>query len=320
MVRAAIVLRLLPLKFGWRYIDRSYFREIARYSSVTFMVMIAYKLRFKTDEVIISTFLSLSAVTFFSNADRLLDYTGEVVSSLSQVFLPLSGHSNAHGDMNQLRKLFVAGNRACALIVFPISATLIILGKSIITAWVGPRYVTASYPVMICLLIPYTLVMAQDVSGRILYGMARHKSLALVTGMEAIANLVLSIVLIRPFGIMGDALGTAIPLSCTALFFIPRHLCRVLNIRLLSYLREAFVLPLMLCAPTVGILLLMRWWFFARNYAQVGMQILISLIPYGLGLAWALWTKRIWNVPQLPSGRGFDEVGTALIGDYQEKL
>jgi O-antigen/teichoic acid export membrane protein len=318
-VRAVIVLRLLPLKFGWRYIDRSYFREIARYSSVTFMVMIAYKLRFKTDEVIISTFLSLSAVTFFSNADRLLDYTAEVVSSLSQVFVPLSGQSDAKGDMNQLRKLFVAGNRACALIVFPISATLIILGKSVITAWVGARYVTASYPVMICLLIPYTFSLAQDVSGRILYGMARHKSLALVTGMEAIANLILSIVLIRPFGIIGDALGTAIPLSCTALFFVPRHLCRVLNIRLLSYLREAFILPLILCAPTVGILLLMRWWFFARNYLQLGMQILISLIPYGLGLAWAFWTKRIWNVPQLPSGRGFDEVGVALIQDYQEK-
>jgi O-antigen/teichoic acid export membrane protein len=319
VVRAAIVLHLLPLKFGWRYIDRSCLREIAQYSSVTFMVMIAYKLRFKTDEVIISTFVSVAAVTFFSNADRLLDYTAEVVSSLSQIFVPLSGQFNAQGDMNQMRKLFVAGNRACALIVFPISATLIILGKSVITAWVGARYVTASYPVMICLLIPYTFSLAQDVSGRILFGMARHKSLAWVTGMEAIANLTLSIFLVRRFGIVGDALGTAIPLSCTALFFVPRHLCRVLNIRLLAYLREAFTFPVVLVAPTVGILLLMRRWFFARNYLELGMQILISLIPYGLGLAWAFWTKRLWSVPQLATANGMDEVGTALIQDYQER-
>jgi len=35
--------------------------------------------------------------------------------------------------------------------------------------------------------------------------------------MESIANLLLSIMLIRPFGIVGDAGGTAIPLFCTSL-------------------------------------------------------------------------------------------------------
>jgi hypothetical protein len=46
---------------------------------------------------------------------------------------------------------------------------------------------------------------------------------------------------------------------------------------------------------------------------------LISLIPYGLGLAWAFWTKRIWSVPQLAIANGTDEVSAALIQDYQER-
>src|SRR5438552_16195614 len=117
--------------------------KIAIYSSIILIFMITYKMHFKTDEVIISTFLSVAAVAFFSNADRLVDYTAEVVSSLAQIFIPMSGQSDATGDMDRLRKIFVAGNRACALIVFPITATLIILGKSIITACVGARYVTA---------------------------------------------------------------------------------------------------------------------------------------------------------------------------------
>ena len=183
LVRAVIALRLLPIRFGWKYLDRRSLREIASYSSVSFILMITYKLRFKTDEVIISTFLSVAAVAFFSNADRLVDYTAEVVSSLAQIFIPMSGQSDATGDMDRLRKIFVAGNRACALIVFPITATLIILGKSIITAWVGARYVTACYPVMLVLLLPSTFALAQAASPRILYGMARHKSLAWVTGM-----------------------------------------------------------------------------------------------------------------------------------------
>lgn len=318
-VRAAIVLRLVPLNFGWRYVDRSSFREIAHYSGISFMLMIAYKLRFKTDEVVISTFLSVTAVTFFSNGDRLLDYAGEVVSSLAQIFVPLSGQSEAKGDTAQLRKLFIAGNRACALIVFPISATLIILGKSVITAWVGSRYVTASYPVMLILLIPLTFALAQDASPRILYGMAKHKSLAWVATMEAVANLILSIVLIRPLGIIGDAIGTAIPLTCTALFFMPRHLCRVLNVRMRTFLYQSYTLPLLLCSPTVVALLLMRRWFFAHTYLQLLLQMIIGLAPYAAGLAWAISTKRVWQVEGLDL-KELDAVGMALIETYEEKL
>ncbi|MBV9572722.1 MAG: oligosaccharide flippase family protein [Acidobacteriales bacterium] len=319
IVRAAIVLHVLPLKFGWKYIDRGSFREIAHYSTVSFIITLAYKLRFKTDEVVISTLLSVTAVTFFSNGDRLVDYTTEVVSSLAQIFVPMSGQSSAKGDITQLRKIFVAGNRACALVVLPITATLIILGKSVITAWVGPRYVTACYPVMLTLLIPSTFSLCQAASGRILYGMARHKSLAWVTSMEGIANLILSIILIRPYGIIGDALGTAIPLTCTTLFFLPRHLCRVLNVRIRTFVREAYTLPVLLCIPTVLALLLMRRWFFARNYLEVALQMLIGLTPYALGLAWAIWTKRVWKVPTSLEREKLDAVGVALIQSYPEK-
>jgi O-antigen/teichoic acid export membrane protein len=303
VVRGVLALRVLPLRFGWNYVDRSAFGEIARYSGISFILMIAYKLRFKTDEIVIARMLTVGAVTFFSIGDRLVDYTGEVVSSLAQIFVPMSGQSDAKGDLVHLRKILIVGNRACAIIVFPITATLIILGKSVITAWVGEGYVRASYPVMITLLIPSTFAFAQAASPRILYGMAQHRSLAWVTGMEAIANVIISVALIRPLGIFGDALGTAIPLTCTALFFMPRHLCRKLNVRIRLFLRQAYALPLALCSPTVATLFLMRRWFFARTYWQVGFQILLSLIPYGLGLAWAVSKGRIWEVDRVNAGK-----------------
>ncbi len=318
LVRAAIVGRILPVRFGWRYVDRSAFREIANYSAVSFILMIAYKLRFKTDEIVIGTFLSVTAITYFSIGDRLLDYASEVVSSLAQIFVPMSGQSDAKGDMDRLRKILIAGNRACALIIFPMTAVLVILGKSVIEAWVGARYVSASYPVLVVLVIPITFSLAQAASPRILYGMARHQGLAWVTLMESIANLILSIILIGPFGIVGDAAGTAIPLLCTTLYFMPRHLCRLLGVRIRTFLREAYTLPLLLVVPLVAALLLMRHWFHAHTYLQVGLQVLISMLPYGLGVAWAVWSKRVFQVGEL-SGLAMDEVATALIETYQEE-
>jgi O-antigen/teichoic acid export membrane protein len=278
--------------------------------------MIGYKLRYKTDEIVIGTFLSVTAITYFSIGDRLLDYAGELVGSLAQLFVPMAGQSHAKGDTNQLRTIWIAGNRACALIIFPITAVLVILGKSVITAWVGAKYVAASYPVLVVLAIPMMFMLAQGASARILYGMAKHRTLAWVTLMESVTNLILSIVLIRPFGIVGDAFGTAIPLMCTSLVFMPRHMCRLLGVRIGTYLREAYTLPLLLTLPLAGTLLLMRNWYFAHNYFQVALQILIGFLPYGLGLLWATWTKRAWRVGKL-SVAPPDEVAVAFVDTLQ---
>jgi O-antigen/teichoic acid export membrane protein len=148
--------------------------------------------------------------------------------------------------------------------------------------------------------------------------MAKHQALAWVTLMESIANLILSIALIRPMGIVGDALGTAIPLLCTSLFFMPRHLCRLLGVRVMTFVREAYSLPLLMVSPLVLMLLLMRRWFFARTYLEVGMQISIAFVPYALGLLWALWTKRVWQVGELTQSE-MDEVAVSLIETYQEE-
>ncbi len=319
LVRAILALRLLPVGLRWRDVDRESLREIANYSAISFILMIAYKLRFKTDEIVIGAFLSVTAITYFSIGDRLLDYASEVVSSLAQIFVPMSGQSHAKGNMEQLRKILVAGNRACAFIILPITAVLIILGKSVITAWVGARYVAASYPVLLVLVVPMTFSLSQAASVRILYGMAKHNAMAWVTLMESMANLVLSIVLIRPFGIVGDAAGTAIPLLCTALYFMPRHLCRLLEVPVLAFVREAYTLPVLLVIPQAATLLLLQRWFVPRTYLEVGLQVLISLVPYGAGVLWAVWSKRVWQVRTELTPKELDEVSVAMMETYQEE-
>ena len=137
LVNATVVLRILPLRFGLKHLDRESLRRIASYSGTTFIIIVANRLRFKTDAMVIGTFVSSAAITYFTIGSRLVDYAGEVVSGLAQVFVPMSSQSDATGDLAGLRKIFIAGNRACALIIFPMAAILIILGKSVIEAWVG---------------------------------------------------------------------------------------------------------------------------------------------------------------------------------------
>jgi O-antigen/teichoic acid export membrane protein len=283
----------LRVSFSLRYVDRSSFKRMANYSATTLMIITAGRLRFKTDAIIIGGLLSSAAITYFTIGSRLIDYAGELVSSLAQIFVPMSSQSQAQGDHERLRKILIAGNRGCALIIFPIAAVLALLGKPV---WVGAKYVAASYPVLLILLGPSTLMLAQSASGRILWGMAKHRTLAWVVLAEGAVNAALSVMLVRPYGIVGDAIGTAIPLALTMLFFMPHHICRLLQIRLGTYVRQAFLLPLILCGPLVLVLWILRQKFTAHNYFQLAVELLICAAVYGSGLAWAVWTKRAWNV------------------------
>src|SRR5205809_2762803 len=292
VVNGGIVLHLLPLRFSPKNMDRATLRRIANYSGTTFMIMVAARLRFKSDALVIGTFLSSAAITYFTVGSRLVEYAGEVVGGLAQIFAPMSSQAVATGDMQLVRRIFVLGNRACALIIFPIAATLLIIGKSVIEVWVGRRYVATGYPVLVVLLIPYTLMLAQLASGRTLFGMAKHQSLAYVALIEGTANLILSIFLVRRFGVLVDAVGTAIPLACTTIWFLPRHLCRVLNLRVQTYLRQAFLLPLALAMPLVATLLILQHWFVAHNYFQLATQLALGSAVYAVGLLWAIWSQK----------------------------
>jgi O-antigen/teichoic acid export membrane protein len=306
LVRGVIAFRICPVPLGMKFVDRKTFHLMANYSGVTLIIMIATQLKFKTDNIVIGSMISAAAVTYFTIGSRIVNYTQQVVMALAQNFLPVASESEATGKMDRLRKVFVAGNRLCAFTCFPITATLLILGKSIIEVWVGKKYIDTSYPVLVILIIPATLMWAQAASGRVLFGISKHKTWAFVTLAEGIANLVLSIVLVRLFihtsverAIEGDAYGTAIPLACSMILFMPGHLCKQLGIRIRTYLREAYALPVLITVPMVLVLLLMQRWFIPHHYVELAVQLLIAGAVYGLGLLWVVLTKRALRVGEL---------------------
>lgn len=299
ILRGVMVFRMLPLPIGLKYVDRESFRQMAHYSATTMMVIVAAQLRFRTDELVVGSMISATAVTFFTIGVRPVDYAQQLVTSLAQIFVPMSSQSEAVGNLDRVRKIYVAGNRACAFVIFPIAAVLLILGKSVIAVWMGSRYVAASYPVMAILTVPITVLFMQGASGRILMGMGKHRDFAIVVLMEGIANLILSIVLVRPYGIVGDAMGTAIPMLLTTLWFLPRHMRKQLGVPVGTFLRQAYTLPILFTLPLVAVLWLANRVFYTRNLIHLAVVILAGSSIYGVELLWAYRTNRAFHVAQI---------------------
>jgi O-antigen/teichoic acid export membrane protein len=280
-------MRAMPVRLSLAHVETTALSKLAGYGVFALLIAMAEKLRFQSDVLVIGAFLSAGAITGFSIAGKLVEYSGYAVRGMSQVFVPISSHFHAVGDLNGLQRTFIAGNRACALIVFPICMTLVIMGRSIIEIWVGNRYIT-SYSVLVLLLAPRALYLAQSTSTKILLGMGRHRTLASVLLLEGAANLLLSLILVRPLGVLGVALGTAIPLTCTSIVFLPEHVCRLLRIPLGTFLSRCYRLPLILCIPFTSVLWLLGRTFEIHSYRAVMAQLTCGAAVYGAGLGWVL--------------------------------
>jgi O-antigen/teichoic acid export membrane protein len=173
--------------------------------------------------------------------------------------------------------------------------------------------------VLLILLLSTSLMLAQAASPRVLFGMSKHRTWAIATLIEGLVNIALSILLVRPFGIIGDAIGTAVPLAVTTICFLPRHLCRQLQIRIGTYLREAYFLPLMICMPLVIVVLLMKRWFVPHNYIQLAAHLAVAGVVYGLSLSWAFASKRVMKVGTLHSPEGL-ETAIASIESFSQEI
>ena len=289
------VRHILPLSYGRRYVNLASFRELINYGAITFIIIVADRFRFQSDAIVIGVFLSAAAVTYFSIGSRLVDYAVNIVDSMADVFVPMSSHFDAQGDTSRMKHLFIAGNRACAMVIFPICIILVMLGKPIIVAWVGRKYLS-SYTLLVLLILPRTLYRAQGASTRILFGMAKHKVLAYALVIEGIANLAFSILLIRRFGLIGDAVGTAIPLLCTSIVFLPYYLCRLLKVSVWQFVNQAYSYPIALCFPMVALLFWMRWFFYPHNNILLLLEILAGGAIYGVGVLWFFCTREPMGV------------------------
>ncbi len=318
-----VVFRLCPMPLGLKYVDRSSFRHMANYGGTTFIVMIGARLRFRTDEIVLGTMMSTIAVTWFNIGARIVDYAQEFVSALAQVFVPMASQSEATGNLDRVRKIYVAGNRACAFLIFPITALLIMLGKDIIRIWVGARYIEHSYPVLVVMIIPFALMLMQSASQRVLFGMGKHQDLAGVTLIEGIANVILSIALVPFMGIVGDALGTAVPLAFTYIAFLPRHMKKQIGVPVGTFVREAFTLPALLTLPLIAVLWLAKRYFYAKNLIQLAIEIIAASAIYSIGLFWAYRTNRAFHVAQIagiPKSATLEQPPQAVVAvEYQNE-
>jgi O-antigen/teichoic acid export membrane protein len=270
-------LRFERKKWEWQTV-----RALFSYSLFSFVAHLADIIRFQVDNLIVASFVGLTAVTHYRIAGALTEYYIGLMIAVFGVFSSVFSQQEGGNDLTAMRKTFFFASKVSVCVSSFVGFGLLAWGKSFIVRWMGAQYLD-SYPCLVVLVLGCTIALWQMPSISLLYGISKHKYLALFTSVEALANLFLSLLLVRRYGMFGVAFGTFLPMTLVKLFVQPFYVCHVLSISYSDYLRPmGRTLAIALGSLAVPALLSAR--FAAPDYKTLTALGVISTISYALPL------------------------------------
>lgn len=301
--------RLLPgVVIAPTFIRRESLKQIASYGGWAMMGAVATNIAFQTDSLVITGFLGVALVTPFAFASGLVENARALVHAAAWVLSPTASEMDTLGEKDKLRRMLIAGSKYSVLVSWPVLLGMIVFGPNLLHTWVGEKYAFAGLLLTI-LAIPTLVALPQATASSVLFGISRHKGIVVLSLLSALVNLGLSIWWARwpePMrwmfgeavspGLVGVAMGTAIPLFFISGLATAWFACLVLEQPLLQYLWEGMLQPgLVSLAFLVPALIVQYLWhplgWGALLGVCAGCWVVFALVAWFVGISAADRTR-----------------------------
>jgi O-antigen/teichoic acid export membrane protein len=202
-----------------------------------------------------------------------------------KILMPLASQFHSENDQSRLRLLYIASTRLTLAILLVFGIGIVLLARPFISVWIGPQYAGLG-PLVALLTASGIATTTMWPAGSVLQGMAKHRLLAFFALGSGIVNLALSVLLVRPFGIMGVALGSLIPNLIEGLFFVFPYTFRVLGINYQTALREIFLPAIIPAIPMTAVLYFLREALHPASFIVIGLIGGLSALVYAGVYLW----------------------------------
>lgn len=245
-------MRLSPSRFS-----RKQVREVTAFSLYLFLISIAIQVGTNVDNLIIGAYFGPSAIAVYTVAIRLAEYQRQLCGQFSGLLFPLVVRFDASRDVEALEATLLDGSRLAVGLVVGVTLCLVAFGDRIVELWMGPGFGETIAPLYVMVLAGVVMV-GQGPAGNILLATGRERIVAGVSVVDILLNLGLSLALVSRYGLVGVALGTAVPYVVLNAAVIVPIACRTLNLPLGRFAAAVITPSLVALIPAVALVLLLR--------------------------------------------------------------
>lgn len=277
---AAYALRTVPgLRIAPSLVEPGLLARTLGFSGYQVVVNAAVLVRLRSDLFMIKLFLPLSAVGVYAVALKMAEQLSYALKRGVNVLAPVAAELGGAQDREALGRLFLSGTQYAFALALALWVLCVALGTEAIVAWVGPDF-ASSGPILVILAGAMVLATVEGVAASVLAMTGHHRATSRAALASAVVNIVVSLLLIRPYGIVGVAIGTLVAGLTIDLVLVPRLAFRAYGIRPMDFVRRVLVPAGLSAVAQLAALGLIEVAWAPRTLPQIGVASLASLLVF----------------------------------------
>ncbi len=262
-----------------RLADFRTLKRIGPYSIRSFILGLAYRICFRTDNIVIGIFLGVALVAPYSIAYRLCFIAMALISRIPEVLFPIFTNLYTLENIDSLQSLSLKMIKVSVAIFMPLGLFLAIFGHSFINLWVGKENFVGMNVLLVLIFMSF-LYSFTSPAGVILQAIGKNKETMYASIVNAGLNLGLSIILVQKIGLLGVALGTIIGQLCTGSWIGPWLVRKYTGLQVKKFFLSGILPPVLVGIPVGAITWFMRNLFPSSNFLYLGLKGVLIVVIY----------------------------------------
>jgi O-antigen/teichoic acid export membrane protein len=274
--------RIRPdLRVSRHRVDAPTIRDLLGYGAWFTVIRVAGVIYSQMDRIIVGSAIGIAAVARYDVPYKIHAIAALMLALAPSAVMPASALLQAQDDDARLRSLYLRGSRYAVATCTPIAIAAMIHARPLIQTWIGSgEFTSLADEARVFLLYPL-FVSFHVIGVTMLVGMGRIRMLATLAMGSAAINLIVSIALVGPLGLMGVIVGTQVAYASVWVPYLVMSL-RLVGVSVAEWRREV-LLP-NLVAPAIQVVVGLASSRLVDRFDQFWMVGLAVLVNAGTGI------------------------------------
>jgi len=269
---AFIVYKKIPgFHLSLKYFKIDNIKEILGFSAFAYLITFANMIIFRTDRLVLGVMCGVGAVAIYQVGTRVSEIMEKLTTQFQDTLAPIAASLHKQQDHERIKWILLKSNRIVGFISTAAFLIFYILIDSILMVWLkvdNPDTVAIARIMLISVFVSVTF---RSASIKFLLMCNKHRLLAYTAIAEAVANIVLSVWLIKEIGVVGVAYGTLIPNVIISIFIIFPAASKLSKISVYTYFKKVYFPLFFLAIPVIAGV------YYGSQYFLAGSANLLSL-------------------------------------------
>ena len=265
-------------------------RGLTRFSSY---VLLAESMTFigqRMDTLVIAAIRGAAAAGPYAAVLKLQTGLQSLTLPVVYQLMPMVSDLWARGRSSEVGRRFGLATRIVLQVTLPPAAALALFSADTIDLWLGKGTPEVAEAILVILMFVQIVMLTAAPAEQILVGIGRVRAVGLLTLVEGISNLAVSIVLVYLYGAIGAAVGTLVTSGLISPLKVPLA-CRSVGLSTLAFVQKTILVAVASSLPAVAAMLLVRI-FMSPGPGRLALGLLIGgALAVGVG-AWQIGPNR----------------------------